>query len=57
MTAGAWLYLVFSAALAIVFAGIVAHYFDAGRGARAERPRFRMLEDDADPQPPGNDGR
>ncbi len=48
MTAGAWIYLLFTAALAGTLAGIVAHYARGSRRDRVEAPKFRMLDDDPD---------
>ncbi len=50
MSAGAWTFLLFPATLSVVFAGIVIHYYRAKRRDRAERPKYRMLEDDREPQ-------
>ncbi|MGE5248559.1 MAG: c-type cytochrome [Verrucomicrobiota bacterium] len=46
MSPRALVYLVFTAMLAIVFAGIVAFYYGRKRFERVERPKYRMLEDD-----------
>lgn len=54
MTASALLYLLFTAVLAAVFAGIVAWYYGKRRFDRVEAPKYRMLEDDdATPGPAG----
>ncbi len=39
-------YLLFTALLAVVFAGIVAYYYGRKRFARVEGPKYRMLSDD-----------
>lgn len=51
-----WAYLLFTAALAGVFAGIVAHYFSGKRREEVEAPKYRMLEDDPG-QPGGPEAR
>ncbi|MBI5905310.1 MAG: cbb3-type cytochrome c oxidase subunit 3 [Deltaproteobacteria bacterium] len=54
MSASALLYILFTAALGAVFAGIVAYYYGKRRFERVEAPKFRMLEDDE--TPPGPSG-
>jgi cbb3-type cytochrome oxidase subunit 3 len=49
MTTGAWAYLLFTAALAAVFAGIVLYYFSRKRRDRVEAPKYRMLDEDDKP--------
>jgi cbb3-type cytochrome oxidase subunit 3 len=49
MTGNAWVYLLFSAALAAVFAGIVLYYYSRRRRDRVEAPKYRMLDDDGQP--------
>ncbi|MGE5190103.1 MAG: cbb3-type cytochrome c oxidase subunit 3 [Gemmatimonadota bacterium] len=46
MTAGTVAYLLFTAALVAVFAGIVRHYYSAKRRDAVEAPKYRMLRDD-----------
>jgi len=46
MTPRALLYLLFTALLAGVFAGIVAYYYGRRRFDRVEAPKYRMLQDD-----------
>lgn len=48
MTAGGWIYLAFTGALAVVMAAIILHYGNRGRRDRIEAPKYRMLEDDPD---------
>ena len=48
-------YLAFTLALAIVFAGIIAYYYNSRRRDRVESPKYRMLRDDLDT--PENGGR
>ncbi len=50
MSLRALLYLVFTALLAAVFAGIVVYYYGRRRHDRIETPKYRMLDDD---NPPG----
>lgn len=58
MTLRALLYLIFTALLALVFAGIVAWYYARRRYERVESPKYRMLQDDDNlPDPAGNDRR
>lgn len=54
MTVRQWAYLLFTAALGGVFAGIVAYYFSGKRRHRVEEPKYRMLEDGPGPhgEPP-----
>jgi hypothetical protein len=49
-----WAYLLFTGALAGVFAGIVAYYFSGKRRDMVEAPKHRMLEDGPGPhgEPP-----
>lgn len=49
-----WAYFLFASALAGVFAGIVAYYFNGKRRDRVEAPKYRMLDDD--PGSPGEPG-
>jgi cytochrome c oxidase cbb3-type subunit 3 len=57
MSPRALAYLAFTAALAIVFAGIVGFYYNRKRFERVERPKYRMLEDDDNlPGKAGSDG-
>lgn len=49
MTTGALTYLLFTAALAAVFAGIVLHYYSRKRRDRVEAPKYRMLDEDGKP--------
>ncbi|HEX9191558.1 MAG TPA: CcoQ/FixQ family Cbb3-type cytochrome c oxidase assembly chaperone [Candidatus Deferrimicrobiaceae bacterium] len=54
----ALLYLLFTALLAAVFAGIVAYYYGRRRKDRVESPKYRMLQDeDTLPGPAGSDRR
>ena len=46
MTAGAFAYLAFGAALLVLFAAIVAHYYAKGRRARIEDAKYKMLDDE-----------
>lgn len=46
MTAGALWYLAFGAALVVLFAVIVAHYYAKGRRARIEEAKYKMLDDE-----------
>ena len=46
MTVSALLYLLFTALLAAVLAGIIAWYYGRRRFDRVEAPKYRMLEDD-----------
>ena len=46
MTLRALLYLIFTALLAAVFAGIVAYYYGRRRRERVEEPKYKMLDDD-----------
>jgi len=46
MTGGAFGYLAFGAALVVLFAAIVAHYYAKGRRAKIERAKYKMLDDD-----------
>ncbi len=55
MTAGAWIYLLFTVALGAAFAGIVRHYYSPKRRDAVEAPKHRMLRDDDGA--PGNDRR
>jgi cbb3-type cytochrome oxidase subunit 3 len=58
MSLRALLYLLFTALLAAVFAGIVAWYYGRRRFERVESPKYRMLQDDDNlPGPAGNDRR
>jgi cbb3-type cytochrome oxidase subunit 3 len=58
MSLRALLYLLFTALLAAVFAGIVAWYYGRRRFERVEAPKYRMLQDDDDlPGPAGSDRR
>jgi cbb3-type cytochrome oxidase subunit 3 len=58
MTLRALLYLLFTALLAFVFAGIVAWYYARRRYERVEKPKYRMLQDDDNlPDPAGSDRR
>jgi cbb3-type cytochrome oxidase subunit 3 len=58
MTLRALLYLLFTALLAFVFAGIVAWYYARRRYERVESPKYRMLQDDDNlPGPAGSDRR
>jgi cbb3-type cytochrome oxidase subunit 3 len=58
MSLRALLYLLFTALLAAVFAGIVAYYYGRRRFERVESPKYRMLQDDDNlPGPAGNDRR
>lgn len=50
MTFRAWAYLLYTLALAAVFAGIIAHYFRRGRRERVEAPKYRMLRDEEPPE-------
>lgn len=49
MNTGAWAYLLFTAGLAAVLAGIIAYYCRAKRRDRVEAPKYRMLDDDNGP--------
>ncbi len=42
----AWLYLGFTALLAVVLAGIMIYYFRERRKERVELPKYRMLDDE-----------
>jgi cbb3-type cytochrome oxidase subunit 3 len=53
MTGSGWYYLLFTVTLCAVFAGIVVYYFGRRRRERVEAPKYRMLEDDSELQPPG----
>ncbi len=58
MTLRALLYLIFTALMALVFAGIVAWYYGRRRFERVESPKYRMLQDDDNlPGPAGSDRR
>ena len=58
MSLRALLYLLFTALLAVVFAGIVAYYYGRRRFDRVESPKYRMLQDDDNaPGHPGSDRR
>ena len=58
MSLRALLYLLFTALLACVFAGIVAYYYARRRFDRVESPKYRMLQDDDNlPGPAGSDRR
>jgi hypothetical protein len=46
MTVRALLYLLFTALLTVVLAGIVAYYYGRRRFDRVESPKYRMLQDD-----------
>ena len=46
MTAGAFWYLAFGAALVALFAAIVAHYYAKGRRTKIEQAKYKMLDDD-----------
>jgi len=50
MTPRALAYLLFTLLLALIFAGIIAYYFNRKRYDRVESPKHRMLADD-DPSP------
>jgi cbb3-type cytochrome oxidase subunit 3 len=39
-------YLAFGAALVLLFAAIVAHYYAKGRRAKIEQAKYKMLDDD-----------
>jgi cbb3-type cytochrome oxidase subunit 3 len=41
-----WLYLGFTALLALVLAGIMAYYFRSRRKEKVESPKYRMMDDD-----------
>ncbi len=49
MGAGALGYLAFGAALVVLFAAIVAHYYAKRRHASVEEAKYRMLEDEDEP--------
>ncbi len=49
MTAGALVYLLFTLALVVAFAGIVRYYYGAKRRDAVEAPKHRMLRDDDAP--------
>ena len=49
-------YFLFTALLAVVFAGIVFYYYGRKRFARVEQPKYRMLADD-DNNVPGQAGK
>ena len=53
MNGSGWAYLLFTGALGAALVGIVVHYFGRGRRERVESPKYRMLEDDSEPQQPG----
>ena len=53
MAGSGWAYLLFTLVLFAVFAGIVVYYFGRRRRERVEAPKYRMLEDDSEVQPPG----
>jgi hypothetical protein len=55
MTAGGWSYILYIAALAAVFAGIIVYFFGAKRRDRIEAPKYRMLSEDGRPDD-GPDG-
>ena len=58
MSLHALLYLLFTALLACVFAGIVAYYYGRRREDHVESPKYRMLQDDDNlPGPAGSDRR
>ena len=46
MSLRALLYLLFTALLTVVLAGIVAYYYGRRRFERVESPKYRMLQDD-----------
>jgi len=46
VTTGALIYLLFTAALVVAFAGIVRHYYSPKRRDAVEAPKHRMLRDD-----------
>jgi cbb3-type cytochrome oxidase subunit 3 len=46
MSAGELGYLAFGAALVVLFAAIVRHYYARGRRAKVEKAKYEMLEDD-----------
>lgn len=46
MSAGAFGYLAFGAALVVLFAAIVVHYYARGRRAKIEQAKYEMLDDD-----------
>ncbi|MEK6698636.1 MAG: cbb3-type cytochrome c oxidase subunit 3 [Nitrospirota bacterium] len=41
-----WLYLGFTALLAVVLAGIMVYYFRSRRKEKVESPKYRMMDDD-----------
>ena len=58
MSLRALLYLLFTALLAVVLAGIVAYYYGRRREGRVESPKYRMLQDDENlPGPAGGERR
>jgi cbb3-type cytochrome oxidase subunit 3 len=56
MTPRTLAYLLFTLLLAVIFAGIIAYYFNRKRYERVEAPKHRML-DDEDPPPDATGGR
>ncbi len=54
MSAAALIYLLFTVALGVAFAGIVRHYYSPKRRDSVEAPKHRMLRDD---DAPGSDRR
>jgi len=58
MSLWALAYLLFTALLVCVLAGIVAYYYGRRRFERVEAPKYRMLQDDDNlPGPAGSDRR
>ena len=49
MGAGELVYLVFGAALVVLFAVIFKHYYAKNRRAKVEEAKYRMLDDDEHP--------
>jgi cbb3-type cytochrome oxidase subunit 3 len=39
-------YLAFGAALVVLFAAILVHYYARGRRAKIEKAKYKMLDDD-----------
>ncbi len=46
MSGGELGYLAFGAALVVLFAAVVIHYYAKGRRAKVEQAKFKMLDDD-----------
>jgi cbb3-type cytochrome oxidase subunit 3 len=46
MSSGAFWYLAFGAALVVLFAAIVLHYYARGRRAKIEQAKYKMLDDE-----------